>query len=664
MKRYITIILLLITTLAAFPQLNTNHYYYVGKSRLKYFKNYTGAIENFNIVIKLKPHMPQPYFFRGQAKKQLEDYRGAIRDYNKALEIKPFYIDAYRERGIANHLLKNYEEALLDYNRVLEMDQENGRIYFLIGFTKIKLNDIEGSIDNYNKALDINPNLAYIYLERSYAKKIKGDLDGAIGDCNMAIKLRPHLAGAYLIRGMTKYDRDDYTEALKDFDISIRLDSKIPYAFFHRALVKQQLEDYKGAIMDYDMAIKLKPTMAEAWFNRGIAKEMTGIGEYIHDFKTAGELDAEYENFNLRLEEEKRKRQQRYYAQSQTNNTKSGKNKKSTTKSSGNTIKKGSNKKKTPISNKRRRKRIMINEEGNISETYVTEITDGKIQNKRVKIELQPDFTITMFHKDSVDYDKLQYYSMEIDALNRKNNNNPFLVISNKKNNLSQWKVEEYSKKIAWQNEFINNNKKLSRGYFNRAVYYDLRNDYNKSIVDFDKAIKSDERAIMKYFSNGSTPSNTKRQNAFTTTLLSYFGRAVTRMKMADYIQSLSTLPEPSTLTIKGVATQEEEEDKDGTIMDYSEILDDYEKVIFMNPRFIFGWFNMANVKVKQRNYIGAIEDYSKAIEIENDYAEAYYNRGLTRIFLDDLEGGAIDLSKAGELGIEEAYNVIKRYCN
>ena len=72
----------------------------------------------------------------------------------------------------------------------------------------------------------------------------------------------------------------------------------------------------------------------------------------------------------------------------------------------------------------------------------------------------------------------------------------------------------------------------------------------------------------------------------------------------------------------------------------------------------------MANTKVKKKDYLGAINDYSKAIELEPDFAEAYFNRGLTRIFLDDMEGGSLDLSKAGELGLTEAYNVIKRYCN
>ena len=62
--------------------------------------------------------------------------------------------------------------------------------------------------------------------------------------------------------------------------------------------------------------------------------------------------------------------------------------------------------------------------------------------------------------------------------------------------------------------------------------------------------------------------------------------------------------------------------------------------------------------------YKSAIEDLNRAIELEPEFAEAYFNRGLTKIFLDDVEGGAMDLSKAGELGILGAYNIIKRYCN
>ena len=52
------------------------------------------------------------------------------------------------------------------------------------------------------------------------------------------------------------------------------------------------------------------------------------------------------------------------------------------------------------------------------------------------------------------------------------------------------------------------------------------------------------------------------------------------------------------------------------------------------------------------------------AIKLQPNLAEAYYNRALTLLYLDEIKLACKDLSKAGELGITEAYNVIKRYCN
>jgi len=57
-----------------------------------------------------------------------------------------------------------------------------------------------------------------------------------------------------------------------------------------------------------------------------------------------------------------------------------------------------------------------------------------------------------------------------------------------------------------------------------------------------------------------------------------------------------------------------------------------------------------------------AYEDYSKAIELNPHFAEAYYNRGLIQIYMKDTRKGCLDISKAGELGIEEAYEVLKNY--
>jgi hypothetical protein len=60
---------------------------------------------------------------------------------------------------------------------------------------------------------------------------------------------------------------------------------------------------------------------------------------------------------------------------------------------------------------------------------------------------------------------------------------------------------------------------------------------------------------------------------------------------------------------------------------------------------------------------VGAIDHYGKAIEQYPYMGDAYFNRGLVLIYLKDKEKGCIDLSRAGELGVGDAYNVISRYC-
>ena len=62
------------------------------------------------------------------------------------------------------------------------------------------------------------------------------------------------------------------------------------------------------------------------------------------------------------------------------------------------------------------------------------------------------------------------------------------------------------------------------------------------------------------------------------------------------------------------------------------------------------------------KEFRAALVDYDKAIELDPNFADAYFNRGLTNIFLGNNRKGISDLSKAGELGIISAYNIIKRF--
>ena len=623
-------------------QLNINHYIRVGKTRIA-IGNYVGAIEYFNIVIKFKPHLPEPYFYRAVAKHRLEDFRGAIDDYNQALYIKPFYPDAYMNRGMAYHELRDYENAIKDYNRTLEMDPKNEAAYNNRGIAKISLKDIDGAIEDYNRALEVNSASTNALMNRSNAKIIKGDIQGAIQDLNSVIIIRPHFAGAYLNRGLARFELNDFASALRDYDQAIRLEPENALAYNNRGIVKHKLEDYAGAIMDYDMAIRLDPTMANAYFNRAMAREILKRPGFDADYQIAADLNPQYDlsRFTLNAEQiAQQSTQQQAQAQNQSQNQGNQNT------PSNNNQQNIDNQDKTAVDpvkereeelRRRRRLNVIASDSRNLPKTD-EDPDDGRVQNKNIIIDLQPIFLISAFERNSVDYERLQYYSVSIESLNRINNYNPFLTITNKTNAGYNQIFENF---ILFFNEKINIAEN-GHNYLNRGIFHLLTGNYNQSLSDLNKSIGmvSDEA-------------------------LAYFTRGNCRFKMIEHIESLPDFSNQLTIALESQRMQQPTEPAmTKMISDYDNILEDYDKTLELKPGFFFGYYNKAFINLRLNRYELALSDLTMAIELESEFAEAYYNRGLTKIFLDDIEGGALDLSKAGELGLIEAYSVIKRYCN
>ena len=81
-------------------------------------------------------------------------------------------------------------------------------------------------------------------------------------------------------------------------------------------------------------------------------------------------------------------------------------------------------------------------------------------------------------------------------------------------------------------------------------------------------------------------------------------------------------------------------------------------------PDFAHAYYNRANLSALSGDLPAAFDDYTRAIEQNPHFAEAYYNRGIVQIFMKDTRKGCLDISKSGELGIVEAYEVLKRYAN
>ncbi|MBU8893914.1 MAG: tetratricopeptide repeat protein, partial [Bacteroidales bacterium] len=89
----------------------------------------------------------------------------------------------------------------------------------------------------------------------------------------------------------------------------------------------------------------------------------------------------------------------------------------------------------------------------------------------------------------------------------------------------------------------------------------------------------------------------------------------------------------------------------------------DYNQALNIEPEFTLTTYNLANTYLKTREYRKAIKLYNAVIKQQPVFAEAYYNRGLTYIYLKESENGCMDMSVAGELGLKNAYTVIARFC-
>ena len=76
-------------------------------------------------------------------------------------------------------------------------------------------------------------------------------------------------------------------------------------------------------------------------------------------------------------------------------------------------------------------------------------------------------------------------------------------------------------------------------------------------------------------------------------------------------------------------------------LKDYKGAIEDYTKAIEINPNNADAYFNRGVSKSNSEDDKGAIEDYTKVIEINPNDTDAYYNRGVLKEglkFLGDFE--------------------------
>jgi serine/threonine protein kinase len=202
---------------------------------------------------------------------------------------------------------------------------------------------------------------------------------------------------------------------------------------------------------------------------------------------------------------------------------------------------------------------------------------------------------------------------------------------------------------------------------YNKRAISKFNQDFSGALADLDKAIELDPELADAYRDRGTLKISEQLKDV--------------SGALADLDKAIKLDPKNSLAYYNRGAVKNLKKPSD-----ISGALADYNKAIELDPKIFFAYINRAQLKHKLSNlkgfkrlklwagnYIGrgrvelsdisgALADYSKAIELDPEYADAYYQRGwLKEDKLDNIPGALADYSKAIELNPEFAHAYYNR---
>lgn len=653
--RFTLLILLFAISFAASGQINHKHYITMGRIDLSK-EDFNAAIQNLNVAIQAKPNDFEAYFLRGIAKFSLNDFSGAVDDFSKTIELHPLYVRAYHYRGISNDHLGNYADAQKDFDKAISLDPYSTELHLAVGMTKIHVNDYEGAIAAFDTALIISPNNTDAYISRGIANAIMERYDDALIDMNKAVENDFFNAEALIRRGMIQIERKEYSKAMDDFNNAITLDASNPLIYFNRAIVYLNLGDTLSALRDYEKVNMIDQRNALTYFNRAILysiMEENDIALALYNKVIEINPDNIYGYFN----------------------------------------------------------RGILN--------YMMKNLDDAEDDFTKVIELFPDYIDAWVNRSVVRYEKNDLQGAEQDQIKAKEIMN---MVSEDDTNIDSLFAHYsgtigYDRIIQFESDFVNGErkgklsqysdidiapadnyvvsvignetyKKSSRKeYFIDAtlsqlsencdfdgkivmMQFDFFDDDHNSILN-DSIIglvdNEDVRLFLEGISNFEIFNYKHAETAFESlinhqSLGVYAGinLAVLQYAKANLLFSEQNYIEPIGISQKRNIDNVTE--FRNIRPDYTETMNTLQILVNKYPDNPFVWYLLGNVHLQMQEFNKAIDDYTLAIRYENSLAEAYYNRALTLLYIGEKNLAADDLSKAGELGIKEAYVVIKRF--
>ncbi len=650
MRRLCSVIIgVIVCVLPAAAQFNIDRMLTNGEVALHY-EDYVLSIQYFNNIISLRPHLYQPWHLRGVAKFYLEDFSGAEADATQAISLNP-YIDAiYDLRAIARIRQDNYEAAIDDftaairlnptqrnfwYNRaVCEMHLEhyetamaetdtiisrwaqfaNG--YALKAELFLQTGDTIAALQWLNKSLDIDPYDGNTWMTAAAVNIAREEWEDADSCLTRAIHLRPKHVPSYISRALARVNTNNLRGAMSDYDTALDLDPNNFLAHYNRGLLRMQLGADNDAIEDFDYVIELEPENVLAIFNRGILRENTGdINGAIRDYtKVINYFPNFWTGLSARARCYRKLGQTAAAEKDEFVIFKAQMDKHQ-----------GIQPRWTAAQLKEVRKRGEIDPD-KYSSLVVEDDSDthdyesayrGHVQNRSISLDNRPLFLISLvpYNNGMKSY---QAFDRDLEKFNATHSlrQTLFVACGNQGVGTMQMTTTFALVDSLTTDLYSADNDQLVPILLQRAVAYTMLQNYTDAIADLNIVLQNDS-----------------------TLSIAWWQRAVCQTMMNNYNIAQGIDARVKTALAK----------------------DDLNHALDLAPNNAYVYYDRAALALAEGDTPAAIEDYTTALRLEPHLAEAYYNRGLVYYSQGDNASAQRDLSKAGELGLYDAYSVLKR---
>ena len=635
---------------------------------------YALAIENFNILARLDTTDYWNYFFRGIAKYNLGDIRGAQKDFDRSVRLNPVFTNGYHYRGIAKSRQGYYEEGLADIEKAIQLRPGFSGLYFSRGVTYFLAQRFEEALADFDYFIKKEKKEPGAYLNRGACYLYLKDTTRALQDYNRAIRLDRYDPEGYIRRGRLYASTENYDAALKDLDMAIRIDSTSSFAYFYRALLHSEDHNLNAAMADLDKVLELDPGNALTLYNRSLLKAQVGnFNDALDDMDRVININrnnilAYYnragffvqmqrwqdalEDYNMAIAlfpDFAKAYMNRSYVERMMGRNKAARQDYEIARRKVAEYRAKSGEGKSSLADTTSNFNSLIALDADFAKK---DFDNELLQHRDVDVRLKPLFSFRLTGNGSRELSALSH-EYENPLIERFRNSVPLPVVVSNSDTLQGIKLlRSIDSILAGDTSSGAGGTDLTPAgtAFIKGIYEVQQKQYNSALKYFDQAVEL----------AGTDPSRDRYARFYKAFYL--MNRGVLRAEMIEFLASMEMNVQTLSMDDSG-ATRTRVNDRVVTTYDYSEALADMEEASRILPDIPYIYFNLGNLYCLSSQMVNAIESYDKAIELHPYMGDAYYNRGLALIFLKDNEKGCIDLSRAGELGVAEAYGTIAKHC-